>query len=35
MATALTFDNDINPAGATVESGDDIPIADLTLLVGD
>jgi len=35
MAQALTFDNDMNAAGSTVESGDDIPIADLTLLVGD
>ena len=35
MANALKFDNDINPAGATVQTSDDIEITDLTLLVGD
>ena len=35
MANALKFDNDINAAGATVQTSDDIEITDLTLLVGD
>jgi len=35
MATALTFDNDMVSAGTTTQAGDDIEIADLTLLVGD
>ena len=35
LANALKFDNDINAAGATVQTSDDIEITDLTLLVGD
>ena len=35
MANALKFDNDINAAGATVQTSDNIEITDLALLVGD